>query len=64
MPPCHVTPFILPGVVIEPRAAAPANAEQSQAECCDYCGSERVVWRKCKQICPDCRQISKSCADL
>jgi hypothetical protein len=64
MPPCHVTPFVLPGVLIEPQATATPNAQEAQAECCDYCGSERVEWRKCKLICPDCRQINKSCADL
>jgi len=31
---------------------------------CDYCGSRALVWRKCKLICEQCRQINKSCADL
>jgi len=31
---------------------------------CDYCGAERLVWRKCKLICGNCAQINKSCADL
>lgn len=31
---------------------------------CDYCGSEQLVWRKCKLVCLDCSQINKSCADL
>jgi hypothetical protein len=34
------------------------------AEHCDYCGSAKLEWRKCKLICADCRQINKSCADL
>ena len=54
MPPCHITPFVQPGVVIEPKST----------ETCDYCGSARVGWRKCKLICDDCKQINKSCADL
>jgi len=33
-------------------------------ESCDYCGAESLVWRKCKQICMNCSQINKSCADL
>lgn len=33
-------------------------------ETCDHCGSPSLVWRKCKLICGDCRQINKSCADL
>lgn len=61
MPPCHTTPFIQPGVVIE-RDQAPV--EHAPAEACDYCGSDRLEWRKCKLICADCRQINKSCADL
>jgi hypothetical protein len=28
------------------------------------CGSTRLVWRKCKQICLDCGGINRSCADL
>lgn len=54
-----------PGLVIAtgaPSEAQPCDA--SPAECCDYCGSERLEWRKCKLICADCRQINKSCADL
>ena len=35
-----------------------------RTESCDYCGSERLEWRKCKLICADCCQINKSCADL
>lgn len=31
---------------------------------CDHCGGGPLVWRKCKLICEQCRQINKSCADL
>jgi hypothetical protein len=65
MPPCHVQPFIQPGVVIDvtrPTDEAPRDA--SPVESCDYCASPRLEWRKCKLICADCRQINKSCADL
>lgn len=31
---------------------------------CDFCGSEKLVWRKCKQVCLDCGSIVRSCADL
>jgi hypothetical protein len=58
MSPCHTTSFILPGVIVEPDAAA------ESPECCDYCASVRLEWRKCKLICTDCKQINKSCADL
>lgn len=33
-------------------------------ETCEVCGSERLVWRKCKQVCLDCGTINRSCADL
>jgi hypothetical protein len=45
----------------------PRSAEGSQAAVqteCDYCGSKRLEWRKCKLICAHCGQINKSCADL
>jgi hypothetical protein len=58
MPPCHTIPFVQPGVVID-TAADPVARES-----CDYCGSTRLEWRKCKLVCNDCRQINKSCADL
>ena len=62
MPPCHTIPFIRPGIVI---ATAPQDrTDVRDAECCDYCGSERLEWRKCKLVCNDCRQINKICADL
>lgn len=40
------------------------DATDERRESCDYCGSARLEWRKCKLICADCRQINKSCADL
>jgi len=65
MPPCHTVPFLRPGVVVdarvEERVSAPPDAAVEQ---CDYCGSAKLEWRKCKLICADCRQINKSCADL
>jgi len=59
---CHVKPVLVPGVLVKPLAqeADPAAA----AECCDYCGSAALEWRKCKLICSTCAQINKSCADL
>jgi len=65
MPPCHVQPFVQPGVVITmTRTPEEAPRDASPAELCDYCASPRLEWRKCKLICADCRQINKSCADL
>ena len=67
MAPCHTKPFVLPGVVIRSeRGAAPKETVDAHrdAECCDYCGSPRLEWRKCKLICVACHQINKSCADL
>lgn len=63
--PCHTKPFVLPGVLIA-RDEAPAGHEPvaTTAECCDYCGSASLAWRKCKLICTNCHQINKSCADL
>lgn len=54
-----------PGVVIDTPAAEPSNCTaDAAAEQCDYCGSVKLEWQKCKLICADCRQINKSCADL
>jgi len=64
MPPCHTTPFVKPGIAITIVPAQHTDADHAPAECCDYCGSERLEWRKCKLVCNDCRQINKSCADL
>ncbi len=65
MPPCHAQPFIRPGVLIASATASEApTCDLSSAESCDYCGSLRLEWRKCKLVCLDCRQINKSCADL
>ena len=36
----------------------------ADGESCDHCGSVSLVWRKCKLICSNCTQITKSCADL
>jgi len=65
MPPCHTTPFVQPGVIIEPAPVESRSLDEAgSANECDYCGSARVEWRKCKLICDDCKQINKSCADL
>lgn len=40
-------------------ADKPAGKEQ-----CDRCGAEALEWIKCKQICSNCRQIARTCADL
>jgi hypothetical protein len=60
---CHVKPFVLPGVVIEPADDARTHQAAPQ-DSCDYCGSTHIEWRKCKLICTQCHQINKSCADL
>jgi hypothetical protein len=61
-------PFLHAGTIIEPVAASVdtdgATSARVARESCDYCGSARLEWRKCKSICLDCRQINKSCADL
>lgn len=41
-----------------------ADADNRKPEVCDHCGSDKLVWVKCKLICKNCRQIMKSCADL
>lgn len=38
--------------------------EQQKPKTCDYCGSERLEWVKCKLMCRDCRQLVMSCGDL
>jgi hypothetical protein len=35
-----------------------------EEDTCDRCGSARLEWRKCKQVCLDCGTIVRSCADL
>ncbi len=40
------------------------DGESSPGEICDVCGSDRVIWRKCKLVCLNCGTILKSCADL
>lgn len=62
--PCHTKPFVLPGVTIESDGPESHPARTVAAETCDYCGSERLEWRKCKLVCANCSQINKSCADL
>jgi hypothetical protein len=61
---CHTKPFVQPGIVIVHAATEPTPVETERVECCDYCGSGNLEWRKCKLVCTDCRQINKSCADL
>jgi len=63
MPPCHTTPFLRPGLLIE-REPADTTDPTMLTTVCDYCGSAHLEWRKCKLICANCRQINKSCADL
>jgi hypothetical protein len=43
---------------------APPPAPRAEDLACDYCGTGPLVWRNCKLICRQCRQINKSCADL
>jgi hypothetical protein len=59
------SPIALERSTAEPSAPgdAPAHGGALQVSC-DYCGSVRLEWRKCKLICADCKQINKSCADL
>ena len=61
---CHTKPFILPGILVDVATSSDDRHSATTAETCDYCGSARIEWRKCKLICVDCRQINKSCADL
>ncbi len=42
----------------------PRPAPRAEDLPCDHCGAGPLVWRKCKLICEQCRQINKSCADL
>jgi hypothetical protein len=60
---------VRPGVVIDTRVdettvASSDDGVGAVGEQCDYCGSAKLEWRKCKLICAECRQINKSCADL
>ena len=64
MAPCHTMPFIKSGIVIATAPEVRTDVKDAPVECCDYCGSLRLEWRKCKLVCGDCRQINKSCADL
>jgi hypothetical protein len=56
-------PESLSGTSIRPEDT-PREYQTAVADSCDYCGSSKIVWRKCKLICEECRQINKSCADL
>lgn len=47
-----------------PRVTAAELPAEDSSDSCDICGSERVVWQKCKLICLNCGTILKSCADL
>ena len=62
MPPCHTVPFTRPGVLVTRETTPPPATHVT--ETCDYCGSEKLEWRKCKLVCSNCQQINKSCADL
>jgi hypothetical protein len=74
MPPCHALSSIDPvaattsasGVIVpvDGTGVLPTTVEVQSCDSCDYCGSARLEWRKCKLVCADCRQINKSCADL
>ncbi len=49
----------------EPRTVGESpRAPRAEDLPCDWCGGGPLVWRKCKLICDQCRQINKSCADL
>jgi hypothetical protein len=60
-------PFAPPGtdaVTAMPEERVDRSLDAASAASCDYCGSARLAWRKCKLICENCKQINKSCADL
>ncbi len=44
--------------------SSPDVVAAEDCDVCDVCGSERVFWRTCKQLCLNCGSILKSCADL
>jgi hypothetical protein len=55
----------LPGPEATPSALTPLPVQRTLAvECCEYCDAAAREWRKCKQICLQCGQINRSCADL
>jgi len=60
-PPASVLRLELP--VADPHEQVVARGDIA-VDACDYCGSARLEWRKCKLICAACQQINKSCADL
>ena len=45
-----------------PPLYTPAAARA--VEPCAWCGADTLLWRKCKQLCANCGQINRSCADL
>jgi len=47
-----------------PEPPPDSRPAEPPPDTCDYCGSDRVIWRSCKLICLNCGQIVKSCADL
>ena len=58
-----MTHFMRPGIIIDPMRV-PQPEGRTATEACDYCGSQALVWRVCKLLCAQCKQINKSCADL
>jgi hypothetical protein len=57
-------PMSLSGTSARPVETEAREYQSAVQECCDYCESARLTWRKCKLICEQCGQINKSCADL
>ena len=50
---------------VDAAEVTPLPVQRTAAvECCEYCDSPTLSWRKCKQICRACGQINRSCADL
>lgn len=65
---CHVARVALyaqfgPAMTVAPEPVVEPTTG-STVECCEYCESPQLTWRKCKQICLACGQINRSCADL
>ncbi|MBL0938662.1 MAG: hypothetical protein IBJ03_07195 [Gemmatimonadaceae bacterium] len=63
---CHLERVALytHGAVSADAALAPTLPQAVAVETCEYCASPQLTWRKCKQICVNCGQINRSCADL
>ena len=47
-----------------PDAPPDALPDAPPVETCEFCGSNALAWRKCKQVCLACGNIVRSCADL